>query len=48
MVNEETMQTADEMIRGGDIVRGGATVIPGKGDGRRAAKAMHRYLQGEG
>ena len=49
VVNEETMQTADEMIfAGGDIVRGGATVILAMGDGRRAAKAMHRYLQGEG
>ncbi|MGI6572887.1 MAG: NADPH-dependent glutamate synthase [Fermentimonas sp.] len=48
VVNEETMQTADEMIfAGGDIVRGGATVILAMGDGRRAAKAMHRYLQRE-
>ena len=36
VVNEETMQTADEMIfAGGDIVRGGATVILAMGDGRR-------------
>jgi glutamate synthase (NADPH/NADH) small chain len=49
VVNEETMQTADEMIfAGGDIVRGGATVILAMGDGRKAAKAMHRYLQREG
>ncbi|MBZ4651464.1 MAG: sudA [Proteiniphilum sp.] len=46
VVNQETMQTADEMIyAGGDIVRGGATVILAMGDGRRAAKAMHQHLQ---
>ncbi|HCC85201.1 MAG TPA: glutamate synthase (NADPH), homotetrameric, partial [Porphyromonadaceae bacterium] len=45
VVNQETMQTADEMIyAGGDIVRGGATVILAMGDGRRAAKAMHQHL----
>ncbi len=48
VVNEETMQTADEMIfAGGDIVRGGATVILAMGDGRKAAKAMHKQLQSE-
>ena len=46
VVDEETMQTADEMIyAGGDIVRGGATVILAMGDGRRAAKAMHAHFQ---
>lgn len=46
VVNQETMQTADDMIyAGGDIVRGGATVILAMGDGRRAAKAMHAHLQ---
>ena len=30
---------------GGDIVRGGATVILAMGDGRRAAAAMHKQLQ---
>ena len=29
---------------GGDIVRGGATVILAMGDGRRAAAAMHAQL----
>ena len=29
---------------GGDIVRGGATVILAMGDGKKAAKAMHQYL----
>lgn len=45
VVNSETMQTADETIfAGGDIVRGGATVILAMGDGRKAAKAMHASL----
>jgi glutamate synthase (NADPH/NADH) small chain len=29
---------------GGDIVRGGATVILAMGDGRRAAAAIDKYL----
>ena len=46
IVNDVTLQTADEMIfAGGDIVRGGATVILAMGDGRRAAKAMHEWLE---
>ncbi|MPN55372.1 Glutamate synthase [NADPH] small chain [bioreactor metagenome] len=45
VVNSDTMQTADEMIfAGGDIVRGGATVILAMGDGRKAAKAMDQYI----
>ena len=35
----------DEMFAGGDIVRGGATVILAMGDGRKAAENMHIYLQ---
>ena len=31
-------------VAGGDIVRGGATVILAMGDGRRAAAAMHEQL----
>lgn len=31
---------------GGDIVRGGATVIAAMGDGRKAAHAIHKYLSG--
>ena len=39
------MQSSIPMIfAGGDIVRGGATVILAMGDGRSAAKAMHDYL----
>ncbi len=45
VVNSDTMQTADETIfAGGDIVRGGATVILAMGDGRKAAKAMHASM----
>jgi glutamate synthase (NADPH/NADH) small chain len=46
VVNEETMQTSiPEMFAGGDIVRGGATVILAMGDGKIAAESMHKYLQ---
>ena len=44
-VNEETMQTDIPMIfAGGDIVRGGATVILAMGDGRRAAQSMNEWI----
>ena len=33
---------------GGDIVRGGATVILAMGDGKRAAAAIDRYLREDG
>ncbi len=42
----EGMQTnIPTIFAGGDIVRGGATVILAMGDGRRAAQAMHEYLK---
>ena len=45
-VTEETMQSSiPEMFAGGDIVRGGATVILAMGDGRKAAANMDEYLQ---
>lgn len=45
VVNEETMQSClPDLYAGGDIVRGGATVILAMGDGRRAAAAMHEQL----
>ena len=34
-----------EIFAGGDIVRGGATVILAMGDGKKAAESMHLYLQ---
>lgn len=45
VVNEDTMQSSiDDIYAGGDIVRGGATVILAMGDGRRAALHMHEAL----
>ena len=35
-----------EIFAGGDIVRGGATVILAMGDGRRAALNMDKHLKG--
>lgn len=46
VVDGETMQTSVEYIfAGGDIVRGGATVILAMGDGRKAAKGMDAWLK---
>ena len=45
VVNEGTMKSAvNDIYAGGDIVRGGATVILAMGDGRRAAEAMHKAI----
>ena len=45
VVNIDTMQSAqNEIYAGGDIVRGGATVILAMGDGRKAAKGMAEAL----
>ncbi len=45
-VNKETMQSSiPDIFAGGDIVRGGATVILAMGDGRMAAAAMDRYIK---
>jgi glutamate synthase (NADPH/NADH) small chain len=35
------------VFAGGDIVRGGATVILAMGDGKKAAAAIHDYLTGK-
>lgn len=46
VVNQETMRSAlPDVYAGGDIVRGGATVILAMGDGRKAAAAMDKALQ---
>lgn len=46
VVDQETMQSAEQTVfAGGDIVRGGATVILAMGDGRKAARAMHEKLK---
>ena len=45
VVNQDTMQSdLADLYAGGDIVRGGATVILAMGDGRRAAAAMDEQL----
>ena len=46
VVSEEEMRSAlPDVYAGGDIVRGGATVILAMGDGRKAAAAMDRNLR---
>jgi glutamate synthase (NADPH/NADH) small chain len=48
VVDSETMRSAlSDVYAGGDIVRGGATVILAMGDGRKAAAAMDKSLRGE-
>ncbi len=41
---ETGMTSKKGVFSGGDVVRGGATVILAMGDGRRAAAAIHRHL----
>ena len=43
-VNDNMQSSIPFIYAGGDIVRGGATVILAMGDGRRAAAAMHEHL----
>ncbi len=45
VVNEDMQSSVPTLFAGGDIVRGGATVILAMGDGRKAAAAMDKYLQ---
>ena len=47
VVNEGMQSARSEIFAGGDIVRGGATVILAMGDGRRAALNMDKHLRGE-
>lgn len=44
-VNDDMQSSCPNIYAGGDIVRGGATVILAMGDGRRAAAAMSKKLQ---
>ena len=45
---DEALRTsAADVFAGGDIVRGGATVILAMGDGRKAAASIDEYLQKE-
>lgn len=46
VVNEEMQSSRPEIYAGGDIVRGGATVILAMGDGRRAADNMDKQISG--
>lgn len=45
VVNDEMQSAIPTLFAGGDIVRGGATVILAMSDGRKAAAAMHAHLQ---
>ena len=48
VVEEDSMRSAlGDVYAGGDIVRGGATVILAMGDGRKAAAAMDADLKGK-
>ena len=45
VVNDQMQSSRPDIYAGGDIVRGGATVILAMGDGRRAAASMDQKLQ---
>ena len=45
LINDEGETSIAGVFAGGDIVRGGATVILAMGDGKRAAAAIHEYLK---
>lgn len=48
VVDETTMRSSlSDIYAGGDIVRGGATVILAMGDGRHAAASMHKALSSD-
>ena len=44
VVNDAMQSAIPTIFAGGDIVRGGATVILAMSDGRKAAAAMHEYI----
>lgn len=44
-VDDNMMTSIPGLFAGGDIVRGGATVILAMGDGRKAAGGIHDYVQ---
>ncbi len=44
VVNANNQSSLPDLFAGGDIVRGGATVILAMGDGRTGAAAIHKYL----
>ena len=45
VVNESMQSSRPDIYAGGDIVRGGATVILAMGDGRKAAMNMDKMLK---
>ena len=45
VVNEDQQTSVEDIFAGGDITRGGSTVILAMGDGRRAAAGMHKHLK---
>ena len=45
IVDEEGMTSKPGVFAGGDITRGGATVILAMGDGKKAAATIHEYLR---
>ncbi len=45
-VNDRMQSSIPTLYAGGDIVRGGATVILAMGDGKHAAKEMDEMLKG--
>ncbi len=45
VVNDDLQSAIPMIFAGGDIVRGGATVILAMGDGRKAAASMHEFLK---
>ncbi|GAG48551.1 unnamed protein product, partial [marine sediment metagenome] len=47
-VDENQMTSIRGLFAGGDIVRGGATVILAMGDGKNAAAAIDRYIRSKG
>jgi glutamate synthase (NADPH/NADH) small chain len=44
IIDENNMTSIPGVFAGGDIVRGGATVILAMGDGKDSAASMHKYL----
>jgi glutamate synthase (NADPH/NADH) small chain len=45
VIDENGKTSIQGVYAGGDIVRGGATVIMAMGDGKEAAAAIHNYLE---
>jgi glutamate synthase (NADPH) small chain len=47
VIDEQGATSIPGVFAGGDIVRGGATVILAMGDGKKAAGTIHSYLSGD-